>query len=339
MNYLEEQIAFNKMISQSKKGNEYKKCFFMNCKNDVIKAHSIQNNKILNKISTNGKVLSVTPNISENKLKPDLKKVGRNKASTFTGFCNKHDTNLFKAIELYDYEVGNQEQEFLYAYRALAKEYHIKQTVKNMYEKKISLTDEELMEIQEYCGLTKKINRKQVQEIVKPLLKGTNESIEKLKDLKISININLSKKRYHKIESRVIKLKKEYYIAVSSLFYILKDLKGNMVNNIKKFNNMKNTFLTIFPQNGCTYIIISFLKKHKNYFRFIDKQIMNKEEEQQKIIMSNMLGIYVENVFLSPERWENMTERQKNKYLKLLEMTMLDDPPYLLIDRNLNIFI
>src|SRR5690606_7991642 len=64
-----------------------------NCSEKVIGAHSIQNNKILKRISTNGHVYMPCP-------KPDnpfavMTKWGRKEATVFTGFCGHHDKVIF----------------------------------------------------------------------------------------------------------------------------------------------------------------------------------------------------------------------------------------------------
>jgi hypothetical protein len=54
-----------------------------------------------------------------------FRKVGINRASTFTGFCQKHDTELFRPLETQPF-IASKEQLFLLAYRALAKEVYAK---------------------------------------------------------------------------------------------------------------------------------------------------------------------------------------------------------------------
>ncbi len=51
--------------------------------------------------------------------------MGVNHASTFTGFCSVHDTNLFSPLELHDF-TASQKQCFLLAYRAYAREIYTK---------------------------------------------------------------------------------------------------------------------------------------------------------------------------------------------------------------------
>jgi hypothetical protein len=54
-----------------------------------------------------------------------FKLIGVNKASTFTGFCQRHDTELFRPLETEPF-TASKEQLFLLAYRALSKEVYAK---------------------------------------------------------------------------------------------------------------------------------------------------------------------------------------------------------------------
>lgn len=99
-------------------------CMYSNgdCRGDIIRAHSIQNNKILSKLASDGHVY--VPDFNQDKFGGvDLKKKGRNEATTATCFCKYHDTELFKDIELREYQY-EEKQNFLYAYRAFSKYYY-----------------------------------------------------------------------------------------------------------------------------------------------------------------------------------------------------------------------
>ncbi len=82
----------------------------------ITRAHSIQNNGILNKISDNGLVTDFLPQ--------NGKTIHKNHASVFLGFCNKHDA-IFEPVELKPY-IQSEEQNFLFAYRAFTLGYHKK---------------------------------------------------------------------------------------------------------------------------------------------------------------------------------------------------------------------
>jgi hypothetical protein len=111
------------LIVLKKKGEQIaKKCWhpeadFNSCSKEngrvkIIEAHSIQKNKILKSIEVNGHVTT----FDRNEIDFRGAKLGKNIASTFLGFCNKHDA-IFYPIETEDY-IGSEKQNFLYAYRA-----------------------------------------------------------------------------------------------------------------------------------------------------------------------------------------------------------------------------
>ena len=70
-----------------------------NCKGGIIKAHTIQRSGGLSKIAKEGHVLSFYNSASRNDGLTYPSRIGINKASTFTGFCNFHDTTTFSPIE------------------------------------------------------------------------------------------------------------------------------------------------------------------------------------------------------------------------------------------------
>ena len=79
----------------------YEKCLYgdLTCAEKPIDAHSIQNAKVLELIQTNGHVLMPDFRLVDGEPKLEFAKIGRNDASTFTGLCSKHDTELFKSID------------------------------------------------------------------------------------------------------------------------------------------------------------------------------------------------------------------------------------------------
>ena len=100
------------------------------CSRTVCKAHTVPRSS-LNLIAEDGHVLSFKPNLRNLKkhgpaMPPQRQGVGS--ASTFTGFCAKHDDQIFSPLEKAPFE-GTPEQCFLVAYRALARELHVKSAV------------------------------------------------------------------------------------------------------------------------------------------------------------------------------------------------------------------
>ena len=202
---------------------------------------------------------------------------GRKKATTFFGFCGHHDTEIFKPIELKDYTVGDQEQNFLFAYRAIAQKYY-----KALFNHKAFERQYEIIkrgDLEEIRSNFPELNEKYLDEIKEHVLGQEyhgyrivgKKYLDSLKKTRISININLDKKRFHKIGTDVIELDREYPITVSTLCPIYFDVEGNAINYLNKSPNVKNLFLTIFPQGGKTYILLSYLMSERNTFNFIKK--------------------------------------------------------------------
>ena len=98
-----------------------------NCSAKIVKAHTVPQAS-LSRIAIDGHVLSFLPNATNLEkygaaLPPQRR--GIRLASTFTGFCAKHDDSVFAPLEKVPF-TGTSEQCFLLAYRALARELYLK---------------------------------------------------------------------------------------------------------------------------------------------------------------------------------------------------------------------
>ena len=112
----------------------------VNCLAKISAAHSIQRT-ILKSIAEKNHVCCFK-NVPTDPRKPFyyLDKVGINRASTFYGFCGKHDNDLFKMLED-EPVVPTEEQVFLLGYRAVCRELFLKITSIRFFEKFIQRYD------------------------------------------------------------------------------------------------------------------------------------------------------------------------------------------------------
>lgn len=95
------------------------------CQNEAIRAHSVQNSRALDLLVEDGHVFAVDLRLDA-RLGPriGLVRVGRRRATTFTGLCRDHDAMLFAAIDRKTIDLDSPEQCFLLAYRAAFWELH-----------------------------------------------------------------------------------------------------------------------------------------------------------------------------------------------------------------------
>lgn len=105
---------------------KYEKCLSpgMNCNEAAIKAHSIQNARVLERLSEDGHIVALEMKPNNDGPILQFAKIGRNLASTFTGLCAKHDAELFREIDQTEFNPKYSKQKFLLAYRAVTKELH-----------------------------------------------------------------------------------------------------------------------------------------------------------------------------------------------------------------------
>ena len=108
------------LISQMQKNanKTARTCLYMGCKESSIISHLLQKRGIISSIAEQQHVIE----ISLNAFKKDFfhfRSVGIGEALSYPGFCNKHDTELFKEIEsgILDYEAYRTH--LLLSYRAL----------------------------------------------------------------------------------------------------------------------------------------------------------------------------------------------------------------------------
>lgn len=96
----------------------------MQCDHPAIRAHSIQNRQTITLLEQDNHVFAWQPRFSQDGPEIALRRIGRNDASTFAGFCNQHDTELFKPLDTKPLDAADREQFFLLAYRGITCELH-----------------------------------------------------------------------------------------------------------------------------------------------------------------------------------------------------------------------
>ena len=108
------------------------------CGGKIVHAHTVPRSS-LSHIADRGHVLSFDANVGALKrhgtaIWPKLRGIG--KASVFTGFCAKHDNDLFVPLEEEPF-VGTHKQCFLLGYRAVAREMFLKTNIRGHFERRL----------------------------------------------------------------------------------------------------------------------------------------------------------------------------------------------------------
>lgn len=334
-------------LDEFKRKHSYKECFHKDeeCDRGIIRAHSIQNKRILINVADNGRVLMFDEEMNDNsKLGFKMEQIGRASATTFKGFCGEHDSKIFSPIEHKDYCIGDREQEFLFAYRTFAKEYHAEKSVVNAMEKLA-----EYIYKGEFEKISKGFSKKSPMSEGERLLKfanvqnhlmGLKATLDRMEIYKGEMNQLLDTADFTNIVTNVIEFHEEYHIAVSAMSFIELDIHNNVINDLTDFSSeLAPLFVTVFPQKGKTYVLLSYLKKHQEKYGFIKKQILDQDIEEQKVIISNLIVFYFENFAISPRLWGKISTEMQKKICEYHKEAIKKVGKAILNDRNINLFV
>lgn len=297
------------LIKKTWRDTDFKICLAFNpkeCDSLIKNAHTLQNNRILNRISENGHVYTLVPITTRKGVSIELKKISRNKASTFFGFCDYHDNQLFKPIEQEAY-LKEPIQNFLFAFRGFCLEYHklIRklETVRTGFElNPSSMLDPNgihFYRIAEFDVNDSKAEYEQFRSIYK------NEELD---------NIITVERR----------LDYEIGFAVSSSFAVKNDLYGNEINDIYSIKKelLPSIYINVFPAENETIIIMSYnIEYEKEYGKYF-KQIKNLTNEELEKHLNFLIINYTENVFFSPRLIKKLEEKEKVSLLSSFESSV-----------------
>lgn len=301
-------IPVQSIIERGVKAGYIKQCIHPDqskCSGNIIKAHSIQNNRILNKIGRNGEVYMVKSAMTRHSFRMKFKLIGRKVATTFTGFCGFHDKVLFQPVEDIDY-VGSEQQNFLFAYRVFSFEYHKKMEAQNASKKRLD---------------------------DKPSLIKNDRYMAHLEGYDLGIRDNIRHKKlfdqallnqdYGIVETVSFNLEGAARFAVCSGFFLEYDLKGKRVNQLADLENrMKLLMVNVFPQNYRTIVLFSWLKEDSDTYSEFREQLLSLNSEQKIQLLNNLIPAYCENVAYNPDYIDSWNEQEKKSYLDVFRQSI-----------------
>lgn len=217
-----------------------------------------QNNKILSRIAKNGNVIMYRPEFTETSYTFKGQPKGRKTATTFSGFCGFHDKIVFQPIEDNDYD-GSLKQNFLYAYRAFAFEYHKKHEAYNAL----------CLSLQSKPSLIKE--NWFVQD-----LRGHEAGLKDLSYYKEKFDEAIIKSKYDLVETVSLKYNGLSHLAVCSSFFLEFDISGNKLNDVRTLDptRLKLMMFNIFPQSTATIVLFSWLREDNKFYTNFKKQLM-----------------------------------------------------------------
>ena len=300
----------------------------LECTN-IIKAHTVSKSSGLSDIADNtNHVLGLKQNLvsfQKSKGKLRFERIGINKASTFRGFCAKHDKQLFSCFEDISF-IGTQGQCTALTYRSVAKE---------IYAKENAL---------EVAGFIKKMDQG------KPLIfqiniqehnffyqLGLEAAINELYIIKNDVDSELLSRGNSSYNFLVIESSSPIPVVVSSVINPTKDFNGKSIQDLSDLS-VKPEYLVFnaFSSAGKGFVVFSWLKKAKIIDRFI-QSLLSIDNSEMYSYLVNFFFSSAENSFISPSWWEDLSDIQRSKIEELFNIgsdSFVDVPRNVLADNN-----
>jgi hypothetical protein len=266
----------------------------MNCPRPAIRAHSVQNRRVLDLIQQDGHVMMLKYKVKGDDPILEFEKVGRNEASTFTGLCSEHDTELFKVIDTEPLNVDNEEHLRLLAYRSVIRDLHTNIEQGN----RLWLLDQELV----------KATGGDPREVVSVPFLCALEFYEKAKNVykyrRTHFDRPLEQGKQPDLKHSVLELPNQApVLAVSALFSTSHSEQGDIIGPT----------LNIVPMNEKrTAVILSCPTEQENSVKEALKTTCQAEDDRLRHEISKLIIQRVENFVLSPKHYNSWSaDRQK----------------------------
>ncbi|MBI5213786.1 MAG: SEC-C domain-containing protein [Nitrospirae bacterium] len=289
-----------------KKAFDKKYCLHPNankgeCRGDIVKAHTIQRNGGLTRIEKGNHVYRFFPNIykSTKEVVFETKLISIGKASTFTGFCNYHDTKTFDGIENYPF-TGELNQIFLLAYRALARE---------VFMKKNHLETTELLESFDK-GLSPAAQR-EFQVFLKFYSYGVALGVRTVDMQKTVYDKALLNADYSSLKYFVVFIDNCPDFLCSGATILEQDFDGNNFNQLGRSDlNQDMITFSIIPTDEGSAIVFATLDSGQDVSQFFNSLKSLSIDSIPNAITRYTFDFH-ENVFMSPTWWDSLNDDKK----------------------------
>ncbi len=269
------------------------------CSKRIIKAHSISKSASLKDISIDGHILTTFKAISKDQINSKIlpKRIGINQASTFTGFCSKHDKELFSPIEDKTFEL-TQYNCFLVAYRSLARELFVKQSAFG--------TLDLIKELDKGRTLDEQFSIQNTHQYYSNNNALTTNDLRYIKSIYDSY---LESNDFAPINHMVFQLNTIPKVMTSAMVAPTYDFQGQAIQLLSTDPEIIPDYLAIniFSSNSVGYIVISWLKEHEKIRSMFCESLLKTKSPADNLICFVFSAI--ENIYMSESWWNNLKEK------------------------------
>lgn len=268
------------------------------CGGRVIKAHTVQRKGGLASIAEKGHVLSVKPTMKS--LIEDMgeswpRPIGVGKASVFPGFCEKHDTSIFKAVEGASLAL-NADHAFLLAYRAIAYERFSKEGQRRGTE--IQRDMDRDYEFWKQAA---------VQQLLHDTMFGIQMGLADIERTKSEFDIRLLNNDRQGFHHLAVRFDRVLPIVACTAFHPEFDFAGKQLQRLGHGDaDFDMVTLTVTAYEGHTVAIFGWVGDVDGPAGRLAGSFNELPEETRADALLRLLFVQTDNLFLRPSWWESI---------------------------------
>lgn len=274
----------------------------------IIAAHTIQRAGALASISDgSGHVLSFYPLGVDPGAPPH--RVGWREASTFTGFCDQHDSQTFAPLERFAF-AGTSEQCFLLAYRAQCHEVYQKQGALRTYEPMRQLWDR---------GQPPEVQRA-IQQLEAAQCAGTRQGLAEMSQFKARMDSELLQGDFSNWNHLFVVFEGPLCVASTGVPTPNRDLSGATLQTLHDPESaLQPLYVGVVPcQNGG--IVVLTWRPDDSAAARIARDLEERNRRDLPGAVVQFIFAHVENTYFSAVWWESLSRSVQIHVARLARM-------------------
>jgi hypothetical protein len=298
-------IPQNALARTARKLGRHRACMHFaaskdNCSQAIVDAHTVQRSRELRQLIDAENRASTFDSATRD---PDgqstVTAVGWKQASTFAGFCGKHDAATFAPVETRVFD-GAAEQCLLLAYRSVCYELHAKQGVARANPSMQSLIDR---------GRSDAMQR-DLQAMHRVAADGNAKGIEHFSTLKRSMEVALANADYRGWHSTVIWFSGPLSLATSGVISPNRDFDGIELQRLhERMSNQESMCCNIVAVDGGGAVALTWPSQASAPSRFVTRLVRDRQSILPLLVQ--FIFRHVHNVYFSRTWWDSLRPAQK----------------------------
>lgn len=281
------------------------------CARTFAKAHTVPHAS-LKRIAADGHVFSFVPsayNLKRHGPAFPPQQLGVKRASTFTGFCSNHDNAIFAPLEKVPF-AGTPEQCFLLAYRALARELHLKQST-------LAYWDDRLLK-QKAFDPTPPLDRL----FLNGFLKGTRKGVADLTSHKADYDQMLIGGNYSGVRAHVVELSRPPSVMCSGGIVPEHTFGGEKLIDIPNHRQRLSLLsFSSFADSAAGFVVFAWVDDGTDY---CDRLLQSLKRLPPELLTASLIRFFFEcceNVHIQPSWWQGLTASVQDRLAARMDVS------------------